>query len=163
MNSFSKYFSMTGWRIGWMIVPSQMVRVVERLQQNLFISAPTLSQYAACAALTQSAQDELQKHVQLYRHNRDKLIACLKDMGLTDIAPADGAFYLYVDLHSLSPSLESENLCAQLLKEAQIAITPGVDFDKNSGARFVRFSYARSANEINLAVDRLKTFLGRFQ
>ena len=163
MNSFSKYFSMTGWRIGWMIVPPQMVRVVERLQQNLFISAPTLSQYAACAALTQSAQDELQKHVELYRHNRDKLIACLQDKGLTDIAPADGAFYLYADLHSLSPSLESETFCAQLLKEAQIAITPGVDFDKNRGARFVRFSYARAANEIDLAVDRLNAFLGRFR
>ena len=146
-----------------MIVPPHMVRVVERLQQNLFISAPTLSQYAACAALTQSAQDELQKHVELYRHNRDKLIACLQDKGLTDIAPADGAFYLYADLHSLSPSLESETFCAQLLKEAQLAITPGMDFDKNRGARFVRFSYARAANEIDLAVDRLNAFLGRFR
>ena len=163
INSLSKYFSMTGWRIGWMIIPPQMVRVVERLQQNLFISAPTLSQYAACAALTQSAQSELQKHVELYRHNRDKLIACLQDKGLTDIAPADGAFYLYADLHSLSPSLESETFCAQLLKEAQIAITPGMDFDKNRGARFVRFSYARAANEIDLAVDRLNAFLGRFR
>ena len=163
INSFSKYFSMTGWRIGWMIVPPQMVRVVERLQQNLFISAPTLSQYAACAALTQSAQDELQKNVELYRLNRDNLIACLQDKGLTDIAPADGAFYLYADLHSLSPSLESETFCAQLLKEAQIAITPGMDFDKNRGARFVRFSYARAANEIDLAVDRLNAFLGRFR
>ncbi|HCV49637.1 MAG TPA: 1-aminocyclopropane-1-carboxylate deaminase [Rhodobiaceae bacterium] len=163
MNSFSKYFSMTGWRIGWMIVPPKMVRPVERLQQNLFISAPTLSQYAACAALTTAAQDELQKHVELYQHNRDKLFTCLQNNGVTNIAPADGAFYLYADLHSLSPSLESETFCAQLLKEAKVAATPGMDFDKERGARFVRFSYARASDEIDRAVDRLNGFLARFQ
>lgn len=163
MNSFSKYFSMTGWRIGWMIVPPKMVRPVERLQQNLFISAPTLSQYAACAALTTAAQDELQKHVELYQHNRDKLFTCLQNNGVTNIAPADGAFYLYADLHSLSPSLESETFCAQLLKEAKVAATPGMDFDKERGAGFVRFSYARASDEIDRAVDRLNGFLARFQ
>ena len=163
MNSFSKYFSMTGWRIGWMIVPPKMVRPVERLQQNLFISAPTLSQYAACAALTPAAQDELQKHLELYQHNRDKLFTCLKNNGVTNIAPADGAFYLYADLHSLSPSLESETFCAQLLKEAKVAATPGIDFDKERGARFVRFSYARASDEIDLGVDRLNEFLYRFK
>ena len=163
MNSFSKYFSMTGWRIGWMIVPPKMVRPVERLQQNLFISAPTLSQYAACAALTTAAQDELQKHVELYQHNRDKLFTCLQNNGVTNIAPADGAFYLYTDLHSLSPSLESETFCAQLLKEAKVAATPGMDFDKERGARFVRFSYARASDEIDRGVDRLNGFLARFQ
>ena len=163
MNSFSKYFSMTGWRIGWMIVPPKMVRPVERLQQNLFISAPTLSQYAACAALTTAAQDELQKHVELYQHNRDKLFTCLQNNGVTNIAPADGAFYLYADLHSLSPSLDSETFCAQLLKEAKVAATPGMDFDKERGARFVRFSYARASDEIDRAVDRLNGFLARFQ
>ena len=163
MNSFSKYFSMTGWRIGWMIVPSKMVRPVERLQQNLFISAPTLSQYAACAALSSAAQDELKSHVELYQDNRDKLFTCLQHNGVTNIAPADGAFYLYADLHSLSPSLESETFCAQLLKEAKVAATPGMDFDKERGARYVRFSYARSSDEIDRAVNRLNEFLARFQ
>ncbi len=163
MNSFSKYFSMTGWRIGWMIVPPKMVRAVERLQQNLFISAPTLSQYAACAALSPAAGTELQKHVQLYHHNRDKLLACLRDNGIDNIAPADGAFYLYADLRSLSPTLESATFCKQLLEEAQVAATPGMDFDRERGAHFVRLSYARSADEINRAVDRLNMFLARFQ
>ena len=146
-----------------MIVPPKMVRPVERLQQNLFISAPTLSQYAACAALTPAAQDELQKHLELYQHNRDKLLTCLKNNGVTNIAPADGAFYLYADLHSLSPSLESETFCAKLLKEAKVAATPGIDFDKERGSRFVRFSYARASDEIDLGVDRLNEFLDRFK
>lgn len=163
INSFSKYFSMTGWRIGWMVVPDNLVRSVERLQQNLFIAAPTLSQHAACAALTEEAGSELRQHVALYHRNRDVLLDCLKKNGISETAPADGAFYLYADLRSLPSRPDSEQFCSRLLEQAQIAVTPGIDFDRAGGGNFVRLSYARSAGEIDRAVERLNDFLPGFR
>ena len=134
---------------------------LKMLAQNMYISAATINQLGAIAAF--DCYDELDAHIPRYEENRDLLYRGLPAEFLGNHAPSDGAFYLYADLHSLSPSLESETFCAQLLKEAKVAATPGMDFDKERGARYVRFSYARSSDEIDRAVNRLNEFLARFQ
>jgi len=154
VNSFSKYFSMTGWRVGWLVVPTDLVRPIERLTQNFFISVPTLSQHAALAAF--DCRDELDGHVRRYRANRDLLRAGLPAVGLDRLAPAQGAFYLYADIAHLTN--DSRDFCKRMLAEAGVATTPGVDFDRARGAGTLRISFAGSTAEMEEAVLRLKAW-----
>jgi len=157
INSFSKYFCMTGWRIGWMLVPEQLVRPVERLQQNLAISVPTLAQIAAEAAFDGCAEMEMIKHG--YEENRRILIEGLPKAGLAEFLPVDGAFYLYADVSRFSD--DSLAFAKRMLEEAHVAATPGVDFDPVRGHHFIRFCYAGSAAEMHEAVERIGGWLGR--
>jgi aspartate/methionine/tyrosine aminotransferase len=151
INSFSKYFSMTGWRIGWMIVPLDLVRVVERLAQNLYICPPAISQAAALAAF--DATEELEANRAVYMANRDLLLDGLPKAGFTDIVPADGAFYLYADVSHLTD--DSAAFTRAMLDETGVAATPGIDFDEARGKRFVRFSYSGTTADMAEAVRRL--------
>ncbi len=157
IQSFSKYFSMTGWRLGWLVLPSDLIRPVERLAQNLFISAPTLSQVAAIAAF--DATEELDANVERYRINRDTLVGALTDAGITSIAPADGAFYVYADVAHLTD--DSQALCARWLDELGVAATPGIDFDPVRGHHFVRFSCSESTADVAEATRRLADWIRR--
>ncbi|MGJ5041277.1 MULTISPECIES: pyridoxal phosphate-dependent aminotransferase [unclassified Bradyrhizobium] len=156
INSFSKYFCMTGWRIGWMVVPDALVRPIERLQQNLAISVPTLSQIAAEAAFDGRTEMEAIKHG--YQENRRILIEGFPKAGLTRFLPADGAFYLYADVSDFTS--DSFDFAKRMLEETHVAATPGVDFDPIHGRSFVRFSYARSAEDMREAVARIARWLG---
>jgi aspartate/methionine/tyrosine aminotransferase len=156
INSFSKYFCMTGWRVGWMVVPEPLVRPIERLQQNLAISVPTLSQIAAEAAFDGAAEMEAVKRG--YLENRRILIEGLPKAGLTKFLPADGAFYLYADVSDFTS--DSYEFAKNMLEEARVAATPGVDFDPSHGRNFIRFSYARSADDMREAVKRIARWLG---
>lgn len=155
INSFSKYFCMTGWRVGWMVVPEPLVRPVERLQQNLAISVPTLSQIAAEAAF--EGTEEMEAIKRGYVENRRILIEGLPQAGLSKFLPADGAFYLYADVSDFTS--DSLAFAKTMLEEAHVAATPGVDFDPFHGRNFVRFSYARSADDMREAVDRIARWL----
>ena len=155
INSFSKYFCMTGWRIGWMVVPDPLVRPIERLQQNLLISVPTLSQIAAEAAFEGTAEMEAIKRG--YLENRRILIEGLPQAGLTDFLPADGAFYLYADVSKFTS--DSFAFAGEMLEKAHVAATPGIDFDPVRGNAFIRLSYARSADEMREAVARIAAWL----
>ncbi len=155
INSFSKYFCMTGWRVGWMVVPEPLVRPIERLQQNLAISVPTLSQIAAEAAFDGTAEMEAIKRG--YVENRRILIEGLPKAGLTEFLPADGAFYLYADVSRFTS--DSLDFAKRMLEQAKVAATPGVDFDPFHGKRFIRFSYARSADDMREAVTRIARWL----
>lgn len=155
INSFSKYFCMTGWRVGWMVVPDILVRPIERLQQNLSISVPSLSQIAAEAAFDGAAEMEEIKHG--YQENRRILIEGLPKAGLSKFLPADGAFYLYADVSDFTS--DSFDFARQMLEKAHVAATPGVDFDPIHGRSFIRLSYARSAAEMREAVDRIAHWL----
>ena len=155
INSFSKYYCMTGWRIGWMVLPEALIRRAEILQQNLFISAPTLSQIAATVALGERDYSEQRKAG--YAANRTALTAGLQNLGFDLPAAADGAFYAYAGISRFSN--DSLAFCESLLEHAGIAATPGVDFDRVNGHGFVRFSYAGTSETVDLALSRLKTFL----
>jgi len=155
VNSFSKYYSMTGWRLGWMLVPPDLARSVECLAQNFYISPPALSQVAGIAAF--QCRAELDGHVARYRANRDLLIATMRQAGLSRFAPADGAFYLYVDVSSLTR--DSEAFCRKMLAEIGVATTPGLDFDPLHGGDWVRLSFAGSAEDIEEAARRLADWL----
>ena len=155
INSFSKYFCMTGWRVGWMVVPPPLVRAMERLQQNLSISVPTLSQIAAEAAFDGAAEMEEIKHG--YQENRRILTAGLPQAGLTEFLPADGAFYLYADVSKFTT--DSFDFAKKMLDQAHVAATPGADFDPFHGKSFIRFSYARSSAEMQAAVTRICKWL----
>jgi aspartate/methionine/tyrosine aminotransferase len=157
INSFSKYFCMTGWRIGWMMVPENLVRSIERLQQNLAISVPTLSQLAAQAAFDGRSEMEAVKHG--YEENRRILTEGLPKSGLDKFLPVDGAFYLYADVSRFSN--DSAAFARQMLEEAHVAATPGVDFDPVHGKDYVRFCYAGSADEMREAVTRIGRWLAR--
>jgi aspartate/methionine/tyrosine aminotransferase len=157
VNSFSKYYSMTGWRLGWTLVPPDLARSVECLAQNFYISPPALSQLAAIAAF--QSRDELDGHVARYRANRDLLIATLKKMGLSHFAPAEGAFYLYVDVSALTH--DSEAFCRRMLAEIGVATTPGRDFDPIHGDDWLRLSFAGSTDDIKEAADRLTAWLSK--
>jgi len=159
INSFSKYFSMTGWRIGWMIVPEDHVRQVEKVSQNLFICPPHVSQIAALAAL--DAKDELNENVKVYKKNREILLKELPDAGFTTFSPPDGAFYIYVDISKFST--DSLNFCKKVLDEAGVAITPGLDFDQKRGSSTIRFSYARSTEDIIEGAKRIKKFMSNYK
>ena len=155
INSFSKYFCMTGWRVGWMVVPEPLARPIERLQQNLAISVPTLSQIAAEAAFDGTQEMEAIKRG--YVENRRVLIEGLPAAGLDRFLPADGAFYLYADVSSFTS--DSFAFAKRMLEEAHVAATPGVDFDPLHGRNFIRFSYARSADDMREAVRRIARWL----
>ena len=155
INSFSKYFCMTGWRVGWMLVPPALVRPIERLQQNLAISVPMLSQIGAEAAFDGRAEMEAVKHG--YEENRKILTEGLPNAGLDKFFPVDGAFYLYADISRFSG--DSLDFAKRMLEEAGVATTPGVDFDPARGRHFIRFCYAGSAEEMHEAVDRIRGWL----
>jgi aspartate/methionine/tyrosine aminotransferase len=157
VNSFSKYYSMTGWRIGWMIVPETMVRTVERLAQNLFISPPAISQFAALGALTAEARTELDGHVKAYWRNRNVLAMALKAGGISSIAPGDGAFYLYAHVGEIT--VDSRVLASELLSETGVAATPGWDFDPDGGGAWLRLSYAGAESDIREASGILSSWL----
>lgn len=155
INSFSKYFSMTGWRVGWMVVPDDHIRQVERLAQNMFICSPHASQLAALAAM--DAQDELQQNLSVYRKNRALMMEVLPKIGFDKFAPPDGAFYVYVDVSDYTQ--DSLAFSKQILEEAGVAVTPGLDFDQNRGSGTLRLSYARSTDDIQEGLARLEKFM----
>jgi len=155
INSFSKYFSMTGWRLGWMVMPEDLLRPVECLGQNLFISAPTLSQFAGLAAL--GCREVLDGYVAAYARNRELLLGELPQAGFDRLAPADGAFYLYAEITHLTN--DSEAFCRRMLAETGVAATPGIDFDPERGNRYLRFSFAGPEAEMAEAARRLKAWL----
>ena len=155
INSFSKYFSMTGWRVGWMVIPPAQVRQVERLAQNLFICAPHASQVAALAAM--DCTDELQANLAVYRRNRALMLEGLPAAGFARIAPPDGAFYVYADVSDVTD--DSRAFAAEILDKAGVAVTPGLDFDPRRGRTTLRFSYARSTADIEEGLRRIKGFM----
>lgn len=157
VNSFSKYWSMTGWRIGWVLAPADLVRPIERLGQNLVINAPTISQHAALAAL--DCGDECERNVVRYAANRSVLLDRLPAMGLDRLAPADGAFYVYADVGDLG--VAATELCRIWLDELGVATTPGIDFDPSRGERFVRFSFAGATDDMHAACDLLAAWIER--
>ena len=157
INSFSKYYCMTGWRLGWMVLPEELVRRTEMLQQNLFISAPTLSQTAGLVALGEREYAEVQKAK--YATNRDILSRGLGALGFGAVTPADGAFYAYADASAFTN--DTMAFCKGLLEVAGVATTPGIDFDRRNGNRFVRFSYAGSQATIEQALERMAGYLVR--
>lgn len=157
VQSFSKYYSMTGWRLGWMVAPPELMGAVERLAQNLYISPPTVSQLAAVAAF--DCGEELDLNVARYARNRDVLIAGLEAAGIDRIAPPDGAFYLWADVSHLTD--DSRNLTATWLEDIGVASTPGIDFDPGAGHRFVRFSYSESTEDIAEAARRIGRWMRR--
>lgn len=153
LQSFSKYWSMTGWRLGWVVAPEDLVRPMERLAQNLFISAPTLAQLAALAAFDPAAIAEADGHVDRYRTNRGIVLEGLGAMGCRTVAPADGAFYAYADVGHLGAA--SPELCARWLDELGVAVTPGIDFDPGRGDHFIRISFSESTEDVTEAMNRL--------
>jgi aspartate/methionine/tyrosine aminotransferase len=155
VNSFSKYYCMTGWRVGWLVTPPELIRPIERLQQSLAIAAPTLSQIAARAAF--DATEELEGIKDIYRRNRDILLNGLPGLGFDRLAPADGAFYLYADISRWTD--DSTRFCQDLLHRAGVAATPGVDFDPKLGHLSLRLSYAGPEADMVEALTRLKGFL----
>ena len=151
VNSFSKYFSMTGWRLGWLVLPQNLVSPVERLAQNAFIAAASVSQHAALGAF--ESHGELEANVERYSVNRNILLEGLPRAGITQLAPADGAFYIWAQVDHLSD--DSQNLAEEWLKDLGIAVTPGIDFDPSQGHRFIRFSFAGSTREVEETVRKL--------
>ena len=155
INSLSKYFSMTGWRIGWMILPEQLLNTAEKLAQNLYISAPTPNQIAAIAAF--DCSEELDQNIRRYKENRNILLSDLPAEFLGNAAPCDGAFYIYADISALS--VDSVNFAKKLLDETGVATTPGVDFDPINGHRYLRLSFAGATQTMNEAVKRINEFV----
>lgn len=157
INSFSKFFSMTGWRIGWMVVPPDLVRTMDRLAANMFICPPHVSQVAALAALSPEGEAEAQANLAVYAENRRLLLDRLPAIGFDRIAPPDGAFYLYADVSALTD--DSAALAAEILEHAGVAVTPGIDFDPVRGRQTLRFSYAGATDEIALGLERLAEWM----
>jgi len=157
INSFSKYFSMTGWRLGWMVLPTDMVQTVERLQQSLSICAPSISQFAAIGAF--AGIQALESNVARYRENRAILLEGLEETGLTQLAPADGAFYIYAGIENVAQN--SSDFARDLLEQEGVATTPGIDFDPVNGHKAVRLSFAGKPSEMREALVRIKRFTGR--
>lgn len=155
INSFSKYFSMTGWRVGWMVVPADHVRQVERLAQNMFICAPHAAQRLALHAM--DCPGELDAYRDVYRANRALMIDGLKAAGLVRFAPPDGAFYIYVDVSEFTD--DARAFATEILEVAGVAVTPGLDFDPVRGHRWLRFSYARATADITEGLERLARFM----
>jgi aspartate/methionine/tyrosine aminotransferase len=155
INSFSKYFSMTGWRVGWMVVPQDHVRLVERIAQNMFICPPHASQVAALHAM--ECTDELDQNIAIYAKNRQLMMEGLPKAGFDRIAPPDGAFYVYADVSHLTE--DSRTLAAEILEHAGVAVTPGLDFDPVRGVGTLRFSYARATADIVEGLDRLTRYM----
>ncbi|MFE3291762.1 pyridoxal phosphate-dependent aminotransferase [Rhodococcus sp. NPDC059234] len=153
VGSVSKYFSMTGWRLGWMLVPTGLRRALQRLASNMTVCPPAVSQYAALAAFTDESLAELDGHVRRYAVNRDVLLSGLPRLGITELAPADGAFYVYADIGHLTD--DSTAWCAELLRETGVAVAPGIDFDTVHGDRTMRLSFAGATADIEEALARL--------
>jgi aspartate/methionine/tyrosine aminotransferase len=158
VNSFSKYFGMTGWRVGWLVVPGAFVPVMDRLAQNLYLSAPTLAQYAALAAMRPESVAILEERRAAFERRRDYLYPALQELGFGLAAKPQGAFYLYADCSRLTD--DSFAFCERLLEQAGVAITPGKDFGLNAPQRYLRFSYTTSIERMELAVQRLQRALG---
>ena len=157
VNSFSKYFSMTGWRLGWLLVPERLRRAVDRLTGNFTICPPALAQHAAVAAFTPEGYAEADGHVARYAANRALLLDGLGRLGIDRLAPADGAFYVYADIGHLTD--DSMAWTYRLLAETGVALAPGVDFDPADGHRWVRFSFAGATDDVSGALDRLRDWL----
>ena len=158
INSFSKYFSMTGWRLGWIVVPKNHIRQFERLAQNMFICAPHISQIAALGAL--DASYELNLNLKTYEANRTMLIEELPKLGLKNFAPPDGAFYFYIDVSEYTN--DSVNFAKSVLDEVHVAITPGIDFDPERGLKTIRLSYACSTSDLKEGLKRLQKFMSKY-
>jgi len=157
INSFSKYFSMTGWRLGWVVVPKNHIRQFERLAQNMFICAPHISQIAALGAL--DAYDELNLNLKIYETNRAMLIEELPKLGLKNFAPPDGAFYFYLDVSEYTD--DSVSFAKSILDEVHVAITPGIDFDSERGLKTIRLSYACGTSDLKEGLKRLEKFMNK--
>jgi aspartate/methionine/tyrosine aminotransferase len=158
VNSFSKYFSMVGWRLGWLLVPTQHIERARAYMGNLFLTAPSLSQHAGLIALDSHAQ--LQKNVAVYARNRALLLAALPALGLEDIAPPDGAFYIYADVHRFTDN--SLQFCEAILRNTGVATAPGIDFDPVEGRHFIRLSFAVATSEVEDAIARLRPWLAAY-
>jgi len=152
ISSFSKYFSMVGWRLGWLLVPKDHINRAWSYAGNLFLTAPSLSQHAALAAL--DARDELEGHVAVYARNRTLLLEALPSLGLTAIAPPDGAFYIYASVAHLTE--DSLGFCMAMLRDIGVATAPGIDFDPVDGHHFIRMSFAVSTDETGQAIERMR-------
>ena len=157
LGSFSKYFAMTGWRLGWMLVPRRLHRAVEVLSGNFAICPPAIAQYAAVAAFEPESYAELDGHVEHYRSNRDLLVDGLKRIGLDRIAPIDGAFYAYIDVSAYTT--DSLSWCQRLLADTGVAIAPGIDFDPVDGGKFARISFAGAAADLEEGIRRIGEWL----
>lgn len=155
LNGFSKFYGMTGWRLGWMVLPEDLTEPIERLSQNLYISANAVSQRAAVEAF--DCTDELEANVEVYRRNRALLLDALPKVGIDDLAPADGAFYIFANVSKLTN--DSSEFCSRLLNETGVAITPGIDFDTERGSAYVRISFAGETDTIREATRRLVSWL----
>ena len=155
INSFSKYFSMTGWRLGWLVAPKKIINTIEKLSMSLFLCPPTFSQLIAIKAFED--YDILNKNVLIYKKNRDILISSFEDIGFFKYAPPDGAFYLYIDVSNITD--DSTDLAIKLLKEAGVSSTPGKDFDYNLGNKFIRLSYAGDHKEILEGAKRIISWI----
>ena len=153
VNSFSKYWAMTGWRLGWLVLPEELIASVDALAGNFALCPPTLSQHAGIAALSPAGMTAARESVEGYARTRGALLARLPELGWTGVAPADGAFYLYGDVSAAG--MDSTTWCARLLDEAGVALTPGADFDPVEGHRYVRLSFATSVQVVTEAVDRI--------
>jgi aspartate/methionine/tyrosine aminotransferase len=158
VNSFSKYFSMAGWRLGWLVVPPALIGAARARMGNLFLTPPSLAQHAGLAAF--DCRDELEGHIETYRRNRSLLLDALPRLGLRHIAPPDGAFYIYADVGHLTD--DSLAFCTKLLVDTGVATAPGVDFDPVRGGRFIRFSFAVSTDRVEAAIARMTPWFAAF-
>jgi len=159
INSFSKYFGMTGWRLGWLVAPEEAVDYLDTLAQNLFLSAPTPAQYAALTAFQPETQTILEHRRQEFQRRRDFLLPALRGLGFDILVEPQGAFYLYADCSRITQ--DSYTFATDLLEKAGVAITPGVDFGRHKAARHVRFAYTTSMQQLQLGVERIAAYLGR--
>lgn len=159
LGSVSKYYSMTGWRLGWLLLPPALRRPVELLQGNLAICAPAVSQAAAVAVFEPDATHDLDAHVARYRRNRQVLLERLPELGIEELAPPDGAFYAYFDVSHLTD--DSQSWCAEVLDCTGVALAPGIDFDPVAGRRTARLSFCGDTDDLHRAIDRLARHLGR--
>ena len=159
INSFSKYFCMTGWRLGWLVVPAGYEYDVDKLAQNIYLAPSTISQYAALAAFDEDTTAELEQHRLEFQRRRDFMIEAVADLGFNLMATPEGAFYLYADCRQLTD--DSFSFCERVLEEAGVALTPGKDFGNNQSHQYVRFAYTTSMDQLELGVERLRRFLTR--
>jgi aspartate/methionine/tyrosine aminotransferase len=157
VNSFSKYFGMTGWRLGWMVVPEVFVTAIDRMAQNLFLAAPTLSQYAALAAFSSETETILQQRCQQFQQRRDYLLPALQKLGFSVATRPQGAFYIYADSGAITD--DAFGWCHDLLEQVGVAVTPGIDFGDFKASQHIRFAYTRPVAELQRAVELIQNYL----